>query len=252
MVARIDRTGEENINNFGSKMIIIKYKNTNDINVLFPEYNWIAYGVKYIQFKKGGIKCPYEPRLYYVGYIGEGKYKGEVDGKLTNEYKTWAGMLKRCYCEQQIKKDKVYVNCVVCEEWHNFQNFAEWFENNYYEIENEEMNLDKDILIKGNKIYSPNTCIFVPRTINSIFTKNNKARGELPIGVDIKNNKFRSRCRTIYKEVYLGMFNTAEEAFNAYKTFKENYIKQVANEYKDKIPYKLYNAMYSYKVNIND
>ena len=87
MVARIDRTGEENINNFGSKMIIIKYKNTNDINVLFPEYNWIAYGVKYIQFKKGGIKCPYEPRLYYVGYIGEGKYKCTVDGKLTNEYK---------------------------------------------------------------------------------------------------------------------------------------------------------------------
>ena len=250
---KIDRTGEKAINNFGSEMIIVKYKNTNNMNVLFPEYNWIAYGVQYIQFKKGKIKCPYEPRLCHVGYIGEGEYKCELDGKLTNEYKIWSGMLKRCYNEAQIKRDKVYKDCIVCKEWHNFQTFSQWYENNYYEIPNELMSLDKDILVKGNKIYSPDTCVFVPQTINTLFTKSNKSRGKYPIGVDYKNNKFRSRCRTIEtKEIHLGMFNTPQEAFQAYKKFKENYIKQVADEYKEYIPQKLYEAMYNYEVEIGD
>ena len=122
------------------------------------------------------------------------------------------------------------------------------------------MHLDKDILIKNNKIYSPDTCIFVPQRINELFIKTNKLRGNLPIGVSyLKNiNKFQANCKTFTKRGsasysnYLGCFKTPLEAFNVYKQFKEKYIKQVADEYKNKIPQKLYEAMYRYEVEITD
>ena len=71
--AKIDRTGEENVNNFGSKMIISRYNNRFDIDVYFPEYDWTINHVTYSNFKKGEIKCPYERRTYGVGYLGEVK-----------------------------------------------------------------------------------------------------------------------------------------------------------------------------------
>ena len=83
---KIDRIGEERINNFGSKMIIRGYRNNRDIDVYFPEYNWTFKHAEYKTFKRGNIKCPYEPRLYGKGYLGEGKYKAKENGKLTDEY----------------------------------------------------------------------------------------------------------------------------------------------------------------------
>ena len=256
----IDRTGEENYNNFGSKMIIVGYRGALDIDVYFEEYDWTARSIAYSQFKKGTISCPYERRTYGVGYIGEGKYKVKENGKTTKCYDAWTNMLKRCYSKKFHKKYPTYINCEVADEWLNFQNFAKWYYNNYYEIENEKMCLDKDILVKGNKIYSPETCVFVSEKINSLFTKSNKCRGEYPIGVSYhkQTGKFVAKCR-VYdlkerkrKITHLGYYNTPEEAFNVYKEFKENYIKQVADYYKDKIPSKLYDALYNYEVDIND
>lgn len=149
-------------------------------------------------------------------------------------------------------KYNTYEECTVCEEWHNFQNFADWFDKNYYEIGKERMEIDKDLLIKNNKIYSPNTCVFVPRRINSLLIKNNKARGKYLVGVDFHNKKFRARCMTLNGSIYLGHFNTEIEAFEKYKKFKEMYIKQVADEYKNVIPKKLYIALYNYKVEMED
>ena len=78
---KIDRTGEEGYNSFGSKMIISKYNDAKDVDVYFPEYNWIFEHTTYNHFKKGKIKCPYEPRTLGVGYIGEGEYKTRENGK---------------------------------------------------------------------------------------------------------------------------------------------------------------------------
>ena len=195
--------------------------------------------------------------VYGVGYSSGDKYKKYINGKRTKCYKTWQGMLERCYNPYCINKHLSYIDCTVCEEWHDFQNFAKWYEENYYEIEGEEIALDKDILIKENKIYSPSTCIFVPKRINTLFTKSNKMRGSLPLGVTSSGEKFRARCSIIknngkYGEYYIGTFSTIEEAFNSYKIFKENYIKQVADEYKDLIPKELYEAMYRWRVDIDD
>ncbi len=261
MGIKTDRIEEKNINNFGSKMVIIEYRKYNDIDVYFPEYNWTFKHTRYSDFKKGEIKCPYERRTYGIGYLGEGKYKTKENGEKTKCYNVWHDMLKRCYSEKCHKKQPTYKNCKVSEEFHNFQNFSYWYYDNYYEIEGERMCLDKDILHKGNKIYSPDTCVFVPYNINTLFTKNDKFRGEYPLGVCYhhdRDKKFSARC-SVYnfeenkkKQIHLGYYDTPQEAFEVYKQYKENYIKQVADYYKKNIPDKLYNAMYEYKVNIDD
>lgn len=247
-----DKVGEIKYNNFGSKMIIKKYRKYEDIDVYFPEYNWEHKKAAYNNFKKGNLKCPYEPRIYNKGYIGVGKHNPTANKKM---YSIWHGMLKRCYDENRRHRDSSYINCTVCDEWLNFQNFASWYEENYYEIDEKTMCLDKDILLKNNKIYSPDTCIFVPNEINVLFTKRQKNRGEYPIGVSVHKkhkNEYQSRCRINGKIKHLGIFNTPEEAFHAYKIFKESYIKQIADEYKELIPEILYDALYNYTVDLDD
>ena len=162
-------------------------------------------------------------------------------------------MLKRCYDPYYLNKRPTYRDCVVCKEWHNFQNFAKWYEENYYEVSGERMELDKDILIKNCKIYSPQTCIFVPNKINILFAKGDTKK-TLPTGVFPNKSRFQARCR-IYdyednksKDIYLGNFATPEEAFLIYKNFKEIHIKEIADMYKKIIPIKLYEAMYKYKI----
>lgn len=257
----IDRTGEENYNTFGTLMKIVEYNSNKDMIVEFQDEYKVKVHTIYNNFKKGNIKNPYDREVCGVGYCGVGKYKvsGE-DKKVTRAYNTWKDMLKRCYDPYEINKRPTYKDCIVCNEWHNFQNFAEWYYKNYYEVENETMCLDKDILCKGNKIYSPKTCIFVPNRINVLFIKCDNARGEYPVGVHYckDSGKLKVRCRAFEngktKRIYLGRFplNRPFQAFYVYKVFKENHIKEVADEYKDLIPEKLYNAMYEYKIGIND
>jgi hypothetical protein len=192
--------------------------------------------------------------VYGTGYFGEGTYKSRQNGKRTRQYKTWLAMLERCYENKTKEKLPSYAGCYVCEEWHNFQIFSKWYDENYYEIDGQRMELDKDILVKGNKVYSPETCVFVPHRINSLFTKSNSIRGDLPIGVHWhkRDEKYVAKCQCGDKRKHLGYHDTPEKAFNAYKIFKENYIKQIAEEYKDRIPNKLYDAMKKYIVEITD
>ena len=239
-------------------MTIIEYINCDNIIVKFE--NKEIKKTKYCHFKSGQIKSKYDKIVYVIGYEGEGKYKISINNKHTEEYRTWIHMLERCYSNKYHVKFPTYKDCIVYEEWHNFQNFAKWYNENYYNVNNETMCLDKDILYKGNKIYSPNTCMFVPEYINTLFTQRTNDRGNELIGVKYWESKnsfgYRARCSIKkngkVKNINLGNYNTELEAFYAYKQFKEKYIKQVADEYKDKIPKKLYNAMYSWKVEIND
>lgn len=249
----MNRIGEINYNNFGSKMKIIEYRNAKDIDVYFEEYNWTKHS-DYKNFKKGSIICPYERRFKGVGYLGEGKYKFRENNKETRCYHEWMKILERGYSKLWKEKHPTYEKVYVCEEWHNFQNFAEWYYNNYYNINEERMEIDKDILYKNNKIYSPDTCIIVPQRINKLFVKSDRIRGNYPIGVHRhKNGNYVVQCEfNDSRKRYLGCYSTVEEAFNVYKMEKENYIKQVANEYKPYIPKKLYDAMYKYEVEIND
>ena len=254
----LDRIGEERLNKFGSKMVIKEYRKYKDLDVYFPEYDWTFKHARYGDFKNGEIKCLYEPRYYGKGYLGEGKYKVRENGKLTDEYKIWHGVLQRCYDPKFHEKHSTYKDCTVEDYLLNFQHMGKWLEDNYYEVPGEKMCLDKDILCKGNKIYSRDTCIFVPERINLLFTKRDKSRGNSPIGATPNSSgNYQVRCHDEYgKSIYLGTYNTKEKAFQVYKQYKEKVIKKVIDSYKEKIPEPFYSklktAMYNYKVEIDD
>ena len=255
---KIDRTGEVSVNNFGSKIIIKEYRKATDIDIYFPEYDFSFEHATYNSFKKGLIKCPYEPRIFGVGYLGEGKYKTRENGKQTEEYRIWYNMLMRCYDPKIYEKYPTYKGCAVEEYLLNFQHMGEWIEENYYEVPGEKMCLDKDILHKGNKIYSRETCIFVPERINTLFVKCNKSRGKDPIGVSPRpSGNYLAYCNNGYgKQIPLGTYSTKEEAFKVYKECKEKIIKETIDLYEGIIaePYysRLKKAMYNYKVEITD
>lgn len=163
----------------------------------------------------------------------------------------WRSMMSRCYNKSYIKRNNTYVGCTVCDEWHTSSNFKKWFDKNYVEG----YELDKDILIKGNKVYSPKTCCFIPKEINHILLRRQNDRGEYPIGVTITD------CGNYYVRVYeygkayvVGTFRTKEEAFKAYKIEKESYIKKVASDYYENgmINKNVYNALMNYEVEITD
>jgi hypothetical protein len=252
---QMKRLGETNINNYGNKMTIIKYTGSNNIIVKFE--NGHITKTTYSLFLKGAIKSPYCKSTFGLGYLGVGEYKikNEETNKLYKSYEVWHSMIKRCYGKKEHELFPTYKFCLVCDEWLNFQNFARWYEENWYEINNERMCLDKDILIKGNKIYSSETCVFVPNRINCLFTNCKSSRGEYPIGVHYnkKESIYIAKCHIDGNNKEIGRFKTPEDAFYlGYKPFKENYIKEVAEEYKDKIPKILYDAMYRYQINITD
>ena len=256
----IERVGEENYNKNGTLMKIVSYNNSSSIWVEFQDEYKVRIHTSYQCFKNGSATNPYDKVVYGKGYMGQGDYSSRENNKKTKVYNLWIAMLSRCYNEKYHKTYSTYIKCEVCEEWLNFQNFAKWYEENYYDCNGERMHLDKDILFKGNKTYSPRTCIFVPQRINELFTKSNKIRGEYPIGIYYykQTNKLKAQC-SIYRngvktKLGLGYFplNEPFRAFTCYKNFKENYIKQVADEYKDLIPTELYEAMYKYEVEIND
>ena len=112
--------------------------------------------------------------------------------------------------------------------------------------------VDKDILYKHNTVYSPQTCCIVPESLNMLLTNRQRYRGDLPIGVTRKDGKYMAKCKIKSKDKYLGYFDTALDAFNAYKSTKEGYIKSMAEEFKPLIPVNIYEALMQYTVEIND
>lgn len=243
------RIGEVNYNNQNELMTIIEYYDANNIIVQFNETNKTK-KCAYREFQNGSVTDNFYPSVFNVGYIGDTSIV-EEKRKIKDSYKRWADMILRCYSEKHRERHPTYIDCFICDEWLCYANFEKWYNENYYEVDEEKMQLDKDILIKGNKVYSQETCIFVPQRINAMFTKRNKERGKYPIGVSYskKRCKFSAQVQG-YK--WLGYYDTPEDAFKIYKEKKEELIKKVADEYKDKIPVKLYDALYAYKVEITD
>lgn len=163
-------------------------------------------------------------------------------------YDIWKRIIDRCCDEKYQEKYPTYKDVTVCAEWYDFHNFSKWYESNYIET----FHLDKDVLCRNCKIYSPETCCFVPREINNLFTNRYNKRGIYPLGVSKLNNLFKSNISINGLRVHLGLFKTPQEAFEVYKIAKENYIKEKANEWKGKITEEVYNAMYVYEVDIKD
>ena len=232
-------------NNQGELMIIVNENGSMDIDVLFPKYNWVSKHNQMSNFKKGVLRCPYSKTICNKGYIGEGVHKTWENGEKTKAYRCWTQMLTRCYNEKSKAKRSTYMDCEVCDEWLNFQNFAQWYSEHYYEVDNDKMCLDKDIVVKKNKIYLPQTCIFVPNRINVFFLNNAKNRNDLPLGLYYRNGK------TITSRV-TGRKTTVEEGFLLYKRHKEEELISLIRSYGNQIPLRVQNIILNYKIEITD
>ena len=248
----MNRIGEKHTTKEGYEVEIIEYFRWNNCTIQFEDYN-VYKNIRYSHIKNGEIRNPYHLSVHEIGYFGVGNYKAKINGKTTKHYGRWKAILNRCYSKNYHLKKPTYEDCLVDEYWHNFQNFAKWYEENYNPEIMKGWNLDKDILIKGNKVYSPETCCFVPDEINILFTKRQNKRGNCPIGVSLTpSKKYVAYISIDAKRLHLGTFDTSEEAFEIYKDAKEKHIKEIAIKWKSKITFKVYQALMNYQVEITD
>lgn len=199
--------------------------------------------------RNGRVKDFCKPIIDGVGYVGNKKNMNLSPSK-NKAYNVWKNMILRCYNEENQKLHPTYSDCYVCKEWHNFSVFEQWYNENFID----DFYLDKDILFKGNKEYAPEKCCFVPNEINVLFTKRQNCRGLLPIGVVYTESKkkYKVSFSRDGKRFYVGCYDTPEEAFQAYKKAKEDWIKEVANKWKDKLKPNVYEALMNYQVEIDD
>lgn len=236
-----ERVGEINYNKQGTQMKIIKYINSGNIDIEFQDEMKYKTNTTYNNFKKGNMSNPYDRKVFGYGYIGVGKHQPKENNKLNVAYQTWRNIIIRCYHEPYKDLNKAYYGiCSICEEWFNYQNFADWYYDNIYPIENERIHIDKDVMVHGNKIYSPETCVFLPQRINMIFMDKPKTRD-----VDLPNTVYRCKngFKTSYNGKSLGVFKTLEEAIQIHDDNMRVHIKQVAEEYRDRIPDRAYQAL---------
>ena len=151
-------------------------------------------------------------------------------------YTKWYGMIRRCYSKESETKNPTYKDCYVCDEWLTFSNFKAWMEQQDYE----DKHLDKDLLVCNNKVYSPETCVFVPREINQFLTKSNNSRGKYPLGVSFmvkQKDRPSLRAKPFISMIskggvsnFLGYYETPEEAHRAWQEAKIDQALEYYNE----------------------
>lgn len=197
--------------------------------------------------KKGAICDTEAPNLYGRGYTDiSSSYDQRLHG-------IWGGMFSRCYNTKYHEEYVSYRDCEVVGDFLYLSKFIEWCKSQMG-YDQKGYQLDKDILIKGNKLYSPETCCFVPKDLNTLLTHRRKDKGLYPVGVSYKPriNKYVAQISRFKEVIHLGSYCTPEEAFLAYKQAKEAYIKEVAELYKDQIDGRVYEALMKYEVSIDD
>ena len=173
----------------------------------------------------GEIKNPWFPSLCGVGFVGVGYY----DCKDKDAVKLWRACIVRSNCIKTKTRQPCYQDVTIDEKWHNFQNFAKWFYSQpYYQ---KGFQLDKDILIKNNKVYSESSCVLVPQEINKLFIEKADGGRGIPVGVIYNNNKYEAKAA----QKYLGSFDTPNEASRAYYTARYQQVKYIISLWQGKL-----------------
>ncbi len=234
-------------NKYGS-FKVLEYKSKKDVTVQFINTGAIK-RTNSAACLSGIVKDKYHPTVVGVGSIGN--TTSSVNGKVKNSYHTWRGMLRRCY--QDDGTAKTYYDIVsVCRDWWCYETYEKWYDKNH----RDGFEVDKDFTVLDCKVYSPDTCCFIPNKINAILGKKtyNTVRKykDLPTGVSyhVRDEKYTSQCFDGTKLQHYGYHSTPESAFLAYKPNKEFYIRRAAQEYFDSgdINETIYNNLMSYEV----
>ena len=175
--------------NYGT-LIVKEYVSRKNVVVQFVKTGFITPSrSNYV--REGVVRDMLHPIVYGVGFTGVGCYSASRDKKV---YKTWCGMLERCYSEKSLKKRPTYVGCSVASEWHNFQNFTAWFYENY-PTDNKVYDLDKDIKVSGNKVYCPDACLFVSHEDNVVKASAKHYTFNSPDGETVDVYNLNGFCR---------------------------------------------------------
>lgn len=259
----LDRCGYLAYSKDGCLFKVIKYIDSQNVTIKFQDEWGYTTKTSWQKVKNGSIKNPYKPNKY-GGIMGTNIDINEDESfsiSYSKEYKFWFNILCRCKDDKFKKDNHTYTECLIDEKWLYFWEFYKWLHNqdnflswNY----NDGWAIDKDIIVKGNKIYSSETCCLVPKNINNLLLKHDKKRGEYPIGVTKRKSDgmFEVQCSNplINKYVTVGLYSNEINAFMGYKKYKENIIKKVAElEYNKKnITKQCYNALLDYQVEIDD
>ena len=197
-------------------------------------------------------------------YSGHGDVFGtvadisEISRQYDCNYTVWYSMLQRCHNSKIHKQKPTYSGCAISDNFKSLTYFLDWAKqqvgHNSRDGEGRKFHLDKDILIKGNKVYSEDTCCFIPGEINVLFGSSRATRGANPVGVyyDKVRENYQAYVRVNGKKCALGRYTTSDEAFYAYKKAKEAHIKDVANKWKEQIDIRVYNALMIWTIEITD
>lgn len=235
---------------------IIEYIHAKDVLVEFNDSCKTQIRAEVVQLRRGTLSNPNHPKTLGVGFMGIGPYVAKIDGEMTKEYTLWFNMLQRSTVAGRAggAVPKSYNDKTHDTQWCNFQEFAEWcqwqvgFGNTGWE-------LDKDLLIKRNKVYSPETCVFLPNEINRFLTRGESVRGDCPIGVYHSKRDGYYTAQGSFggsQPERLGRFKTCEEAFFAYKERKEGYAKELAAKYANQLDERAFTALMRFEVDISD
>jgi len=184
--------------------------------------------------KLGTVHNPFFKSVFGVGYIGIGNYST----KQKDIYFGWSSMIRRCYSKVYQNLQPTYIGTKVCDEWHNFQNFAKWYDENFPKhIEGVRFQLDKDLLQQDimDRIYSPETCVFLPSYVNSFLPNRNKKLEPVGIYWNKKLKKWRVKITDFNtkKLIHLGLFLDKDEAIEVYEKYRASKLESVKQYMRD-------------------
>jgi hypothetical protein len=249
------RAGEKGFTKYGDEYVAIEDQNGRKVTIEFQDDAKYTYHVYEQNFRSGNVHNPYNRRVFGVGYVGDGPYLSKKPGnKKYPEYQTWSNMIMRCYRDTYQATHTSYIGCSVDPEWHDYQNFAKWWNENFYTIPGERMDFDKDLLFKGNRVYAPEKCCIIPHRLNLLFMRRTQKEKSTPTGIlETSSGKYYATYGATGKtNGRAGPFDTLEEAFAEYKKIKESAIRAMVEQYKDEIPKHVYNAALNWRVEITD
>lgn len=211
-------------NGRGNVATVVGYENSNKVSVIFaPDLHIHDFTAQ--NLRDGKFFDRYEPSVMGVGFVGIGSYTMKTHPIVDS---AWRAMLKRCYSDEVQKVSKSYRGCSVHPDWHNFQVFAEWYtKQEGYGLG---FDLDKDLIVKGNKVYSEWTCCLLPREINSLLQLKESDR-QLPYGISVKRGKYEVRAKLGGKTVWLGSFSYIGDAEDRYIQSKREYCKKLIEKW---------------------
>ena len=185
---------------------IVKCNDSKNVEIQFLKTDYKT-TVRLGDIRNGEVKDPYAPSVCGVGISGT-KYPTKINDVQTKEYVLWKEMLRRCYSDSLKKRYPTYKDCEVSDKFKRYEYFYEWCHKQIgFGVEGFE--LDKDLLVKGNKVYSESTCVFIPAEINTLLIKCTASRGKHLIGVcwHKKDNAFVAKvAKNKGKREYLGFF----------------------------------------------